>query len=231
MILPEMLDDMDLNLCSPTAEDISQTLAPYMQNYFRRDPRFPDRLKLSSSFFDDSISITVGVIYAQTTASAQEPPWVSITTLDNLPHIHTQLFVNLVALVPQERVVQLDAQLDAQLDVELPEKLFLTMPNIEVLRLSDVALSEGFLQPNPDGPRPNTKLLPSLKELCLQDVTLNDGDWSHLTTYLAHQASDGRTISFGVFGHIPYMCPELVNEIKGLVKQFNFHEDSGEESE
>ena len=225
LILPEMLDDVDLTVSVSTVEDISQTLAPYIQDYFRRDVRFQDRLNLTTSSCDEYTSIKVEVICAQTTASLQQPPQVSLAALTDLHHLNAQLFINLIALIPREHVVQLETELG----MKLPEELLLMMPNIEVLRISGVELSEGFLQPNPNGPHANTKLLPSLKELCLQDVTLDDGGWSHLTTYLAHQSSDGQAISLGMFGYIPYMCPELVDEIKGLVKELGFEVDSEEE--
>jgi len=46
--------------------------------------------------------------------------------------------------------------------MELPEEVFVMMPYIRVLHLIGAELSEGFLQPNQDGPRVNTKLIPSL---------------------------------------------------------------------
>ena len=42
---------------------------------------------------------------------------------------------------------------DADLGVELPEELFSMMPSIETICLFGATLSEGFLQPNPDGAR------------------------------------------------------------------------------
>ena len=219
LILPETLDDMDLTGYGSTLEDMPQILAPYMQDYFRRDPRFQGRLDLSCSF-GDSLSISVGVIYAQTALLVQEPPRVSLATLTDLPPPLEQLF-NLIALIPREQVVRVDAALD----VGPPEELFLMMPNIEALNLCDVELSEGFLQPNPDGLHANTKLLPSLETLWLWDPFLYDDDWSHLTTYLAHQTSDDQTISLAIFGDIPYMPPDVANEIKGLVEDFTCCQD------
>ena len=107
-----------------------------------------------------------------------------------------QSFIDLIVSTPQEHVISFDADFD----MKLPKELFFTMPNIEMLCLSDVELCEGFLQPDLDGPRANTKLFPSLRSLSLGHVVLNDGDWSHLTTYLAHQTSDSQIISFHVLG-------------------------------
>jgi len=222
LILPETLDDMDLTGYGSTVEVMSQVLAPYMQDYFRRNPRFQGRLGLYFSC-DDSISISVGVVYAQTPMQLQEPPRVSLTALTDLPPPLEQLF-SLIALIPREQVVRIDVDLE----VEPPEELFLMMPNIEALRFSDLELFEGFLKPNPRGPHANTKLLPSLETLCLQDPVLEYDDWSPLTAYLAHQTSDGQTISLAIFGDVPDMPPEVVNEIKGRVKEFTYRRDSEE---
>ncbi|KAF9647993.1 hypothetical protein BDM02DRAFT_3187523 [Thelephora ganbajun] len=100
------------------------------------------------------------------------------------------------------------------------------MPNVEMLHLSDVEVSKGFLQPNPDGPHAKAKLLPSLRSLNLENVTLNDDDWGHLTTYLGHQTSDNQSISLGVLGDTPLMRPEVMSEIRGLVEEFTYKPNS-----
>jgi len=45
-------------------------------------------------------------------------------------------------------------------------------------------------------------------------------DWSHLIKYLAHQTADGQTISLEVAGEFPCDCSEIVDGIRGLVKEF-----------
>jgi hypothetical protein len=111
--------------------------------------------------------------------------------------------------------------------MELPEGVFFMMPNIETLYICRAELSKGFLQPNPDGPHANRKLLPSLRSLILEDALMwNDEDWGHLTTYLAHQTSDDQIISLEMFGSSPNMPPEAVNGIEGLVKKFTYRLDT-----
>ena len=210
LILPETLDDMDLTGSGPAAENISQTLAPYVQDYFRRSHRFQDSLDLSFFSGYSCVAISVGVVCA-----GQELPRVSLTAVVNLPlNALERLLISLIALTPRERVVRFGGGIG----MKPPEEVFPMLPNIRILRLSEVVLSEGFLQPNPYGPHANTKLLPSLESLCLWGVT-NDS-WSHLTAYLAHQTSGGQAISLEMFGQSPYMSPEVVNEINGLVNKF-----------
>jgi len=112
---------------------------------------------------------------------------------------------------------------DADLDIKLPEEVPFVMPNIKTLYLSSVELSKGF--PQPDGPHANRKLFHSLRLLYLEGVNLNNNDWGHLTTYLAHQTSDGQTISLKVQGGSPYMAPDVVDEVKGLVEEFTSYQD------
>jgi len=135
------------------------------------------------------------------------------------PDVLVQLLTNLIALVPLKHVVSFDVGSHTTLS----ENMLSMMPNIEALRISDVKLSEGFLQPNPGGPHANTKLLPSLRLLRLEGVSfLDNDDWSHLTAYLSHQTSDSQAISLEVAGDFTYLHPEAVDEIEDLVEKVTY---------
>ena len=216
LILPEMLDELSLTIFESTVEDIAQSLAPYMRDYFRRDPRFQNRLGVFSSSSSNSITISVGAVCTQTGVPFLELPQVTLTTSTDrpLPNLLEQLFINLIALIPRERVVYFGVDVD----VKPPEAVFSMIPSIEILTIFRGLVSDGFLLPNPNGPHANTKLLPSLRSLRLENVVfLNDNDWSPLTTYLAHQTTDGQTILLVVIGNLPNGCLEVVKGIKGLV--------------
>lgn len=106
------------------------------------------------------------------------------------------------------------------------------MPNIETLRLSGRVSCKSFLELNPDGPYANMKLLPSLRSLRLENPRLReDNEWGLLKTYLAHQISDNQTISLEVIDKFYYGPPEIVDEIRGLVKEFIHHRNPAEEVE
>ena len=218
LVLPETLDDLHLNGFNSTIEDISQTLVPYMRDHFRRDARFQGELELSYISAPYTAWIVVRVIGPQTTEPAQKLPLVELKMI--VPYllpldVQEQLFIDMVALTPQEHVVSFDTNFD----IKSPERLFPAMPNIKMLNLNDVELTEGFLQPNPDGPHANTKLFPSLRSLYLEGVRLVDGDWGHLKTYLAHQTSNGQVVSLEVLDS-PDMPPDVVDEVEGLVEKF-----------
>jgi len=225
LLLPEMLDRMDVTGFDSTVDDVSQTLIPYMRDYIGRDARFRDTLEVSaSSSSPDFVAISVAVAHNETATLELDSPYVSFEIyLDDQPppDVLEQLFINLFAPIPRGHAVRLSADLG----MKLPDELLFTMPNVEMLHIFGAELSKGFLQPNPDGPHPNAKLLPLLETLSLEDVILGDGDWSNLTTYLTHQTSDGQAISLEMAGEIPYMRPEVENEIQGLVRAFIYQRD------
>ena len=227
LTLPVTLDNIHLTGFDSTVEEISQTLVPYMRDYFQRDVRFQDALGISSLFSPLSISISVNAVCGQTAELARKPPFSTFTIMPvdpPPPDTLCQLFINVITSTPREHVVLFDTNLD----IELPEELFSMMPGIETMCASDVVLSKGFLQPNPDGPHADRKLFPSLRSLYLEDIDLDDNDWGHLIAYLTHQTSGSQTISLEVLGDSPYMSPEVVNQVKSLVEEFTYYQDPEE---
>ena len=217
LTLQDMLNELRLTVFNSTVENISQNLAPYMRDYFRHNPRFQDRLGVCSSSYR-SISILVGVVRTRTAVPVLELPRVFLNIFTT-PDILDRLFIDLITQIPPEHVVAFQTRRD------VPREVFFAMPNIDTLNIIDAKVSEGFLQPNPDGPHPNTKLLPSLRSLSLNDLTLSDKEWGHLTTYLAHQTSDGQAISLEIEGNFPHLCLEVMEEVEGLVEEFNCYQE------
>ena len=119
---------------------------------------------------------------------------MALTVVPPNRHVLEQSLINLIAVIPGEHVVSFHADLR----MKLPEELFSMMANIETLHIVDAHLSEGFLQPNPDGPRVNTKLLPSFRSLCLESVILDMVDHS------THPSS-------GVEGEIMDLVPDFTH--------------------
>ena len=218
--LPKVLDYTSLYMDDSTAEDIYQTLGPYMQSLFRSDVRFQGGLKVVTS--------TRGYVnvYARLLADCleetSEPVWpsakFSTSLINQLPDlVLRKLSRNLMEFIPQENVEFL--QMGYALGIS--EEFFIAMPNLKTLWLEDVTLTHGFLQPSPDGPRAGRKLLPSLRTLRLCSVTVEDGNWQPLITYLAHQTAGDESISLQVESksNIP---PEFMEEIRGLVKGLEY---------
>jgi len=231
LILPETLDRIDLDASGCTVEDVSQTLAPYIRDHYRRDARFQDDLEVSSrSDSGTLIGISVTVVYRGPFTLEDNIPPAGFTVLltdEPPPDVLKQLFIDLIALIPRGQV----EVFSADLEMEPPEEVLIMMPTIERLYVAGLELSEGFLQPNKDGPHANTKLLPSLEYLCLEDFALKDNDWRHLTTYLAHQASGGQAISLEMVAGCPDVPPEVVSEIRGMVRGLMCPGGSGAEED
>lgn len=224
--IPETLDSMYLSGFDCTMEEVNQILVPYIRNHYQRDARFQETLGVCSFSSPGSISISVNAIANHDTAPAAKPPTAAFTVVlaDLAPTaILEQLLIDLIKLIPREHVVSFNA--NALLYMKPPEELFLMMPSIRTLYLSGVEVSKGFLQPDPDGPRANKKLLPALRALHLEDVTLTDNDWGHLTTYLVHQTSNHQIVSLQVFGDSPCMPQAVVDEIRGLVGEFTYEQE------
>ena len=222
LILPGTLDEMSLTGSDPTVEDISQNLGPYVRDYFRRDTRFQDRLEITSCSTSRFVTISVAGQGSQTPTPV---PWLTLSVVpsDPPPGMLEQMFINLIAPIPREHLVSIVAAVN----VKLPELPF-TMPNIERLHLIDMELTKGLLQPNPKGPQANTKLFPSLQSLCLEDVIADHiTDWRHLAAYLAHQTSGGQTVSLEVIGDSPWMPPNVLKEMEGLVNGFIYRPNPG----
>jgi len=198
LILPGTLDEMYITGFDPTVEEISQDLGPCMQDYFRRGTVFQDGLDFSSYSTHNFTSISVAVARTQTTGLAPRVTLAVVPDGPSPPDVLEQLFANLIVPIPRERVVSFVADANPR----LPEELYFTMPNIKKVYLFGVELSEGFLKPNPDGPRANTKLFPSLRLLCLQDVDTEDSNWGHFIAYLVHQTSRSR------WSAISLVCPQ-----------------------
>lgn len=224
--LPAELDCMDLNTTKsrPTTDEILRTVGPHLQDRFRRDTRFQNKLEVSISF-----ERRIQIVVCRTDnhlAMGSEPkpgqPYLRFLTSRGslLPSdpVMKNLALDLMAFAPREHV----AYLRTHKCFELPEEAFVARPNIETLSLQDITLSEGFLQPNPDGPYANTKLLPSLKLLRLTKVATKEAGWKPLVSYLAHQTSGCQVVSLELSLASPALPWEFIKEAKDLVEEFRY---------
>jgi len=219
LAFPNALTTMALTAYNSTVEGASQILRQYLQGYFRRDHGPRDRLEMKAHSTRNQLLLRVNTLV--------EPPGrlpllvllqVSLAR-EAPPSILENLCLNLITLTPRARVYHFDTSLPPN---RLEDQL-IEMPNIETLTLFDVTLYRRFLQPNPRGPRTRTKLLPSLRSLCLEKVSLTNHDWGDLTTYLAHQTSGGQGISLKIAGDFPHLCVDMAKEVESMVEKFQCH--------
>jgi len=114
-------------------------------------------------------------------------------------------------------------------DLSVTEEIVVAMPNLETLYLMRPVVTHGFLLPDPRGPNLHKKLLPSLRRLYLQDAKAVDDDWEPLVTYLAHQTSGNQAVSLDLFGKGVHVCPEVIEQIEGLVEELVYEPDRDQE--
>ena len=231
---PGTLDSMSLTVLDPAVEDVLQISGPYLRGYFRRDRWLQGRLGICSDYSISEWRSPPGDCFTRVNILGElrggntfRPSPVAtfrVVLAEAAPRgVLGNLCLDLNAFPPGERVGRLETTIPAS--TNKTEGLLITMPNVETLILSNVVLSKGFLQPDPDGPHANTKLLPSLRSLVLKHIiSLSDNDWGHLTTYLTHQISGGQPISLKVGSFFPHMCPEVAKELESLAGEFGCHD-------
>jgi hypothetical protein len=208
-----------MNLTNCTPEGVSTTFGPYLRDCLLRDGRFRNQLGIYIELYPGYAFINaVATRYTEspTLSPMGGSPSLAFTfTLsdDLTPEALNKLFTDFVAHIPGEHVVSFKAYGHSN---SMKEALAV-MPNIQRLHLVGVSLTNGFLQPDPCGPHANTKILPSLRYLHLEDM--EEDSWSPLIPYLAHQTSGGQAVSLRITGESVDICPSVVGKIKDLVEE------------
>ena len=129
-----------------------------------------------------------------------------------------KLYADILALPPQESVVYLETDIW----VEVEEEILVTMPNLEALYILKTVVDDGFLLPDPNGPNANTKLIPSLRRLYLEDSLWAYGEFGPLFHYVTHQTSGNHPFSLYLFGKHSHIHSGTAKEMEGLVEEFVF---------
>jgi hypothetical protein len=220
--LPERVDHTRLEFHNHTSDEVKEVIAPRIRDYLRRDPRFEDRLGISIEVSDDHILLgaeVIGVEYhGPDRLPRQAPPHPFFVTL-LAPDESEKSCIDILALLPQERIVYFEANLS----MAVTKEVVVAMPNLKTLYLINAAVSAGFLLPNPDGPNAHTKLLPSLRRLYLRDAGVGVlRDWSPLVRYVTHQASGDHPFSLVLMGEHTHICSGAAKEIEGLVEELTY---------
>ena len=231
--LPASLDHTSLYVDDSTLDEIYEILGPYMRRLFQHNIRFQDGLKVITSacgFVNIYVRLLAGCL-----EETSEPVWpsaiFSISLIGPLlpgPAELRKLTLDLMEFIPQEQV----EFLQMEHTLEVPETFFVEMPKLKTLWLENVTLPDRFLQPSPNGRYVSRKLLPSLRTLRLNGFIVVGDDWGPLVSYLAHQTSDGQSVSLQVKSKSD-MPPGVMKEIRGLVKDLEYffegHNDCGDD--
>ena len=215
---PETMVKMDLTVFRCTVEDILGTLGPYVQDYIRRNGRFRDGLGIRAISFSNSVTIDVSTI-SSVTGPISKIAFATFTAIlqDELPPpAENKLCINFLAHIPREHVVYFGGSMN----MDAVRATVAAMPKIQELHLTGALLVGRFLQPDLDGPLANKKLLPSLRRLRLEDITLGGDNWDPIIPYLTHQTSGGQRIALTIGGLRQHICKGVLRKIKDLVEEF-----------
>jgi hypothetical protein len=212
---PETMDKIALGVLRCTAEDILGTFGPYVQDYIQRGGRFRDGLGVHVASYTSHVSVRINAISRLTRPNSMVMfARFEATLQDELPlPAENKLWIDFVAHIPGEHVVCLSGEAS----VDVVRGVVATMPKIRILHLTGAFLVGRFLQPDPDGPLSNKKLLPSLQWLKLKNTALTEDGWSPIIPYLTHLASGGQRILLTIEGPRQHICKDVLKKIKGLV--------------
>jgi hypothetical protein len=198
--------------CSPL--DLPQTLGPYLGNHIRR--RSPDRLHLFVDPGPEYSTIFVGDDSTREGWSVTVHGDFSLTSEEEAE----RLFFDVIAHIPQEKVVRLTTGLP----ILRSEELCVQMCHLTHLNLNQVDLSRWFAEPDTRKPHIFKDLLRGLHSISIIEPSLSGGDWSPLTNFLTHRAAVGNRISSLSLSGYPHMGEGVVESIRRAVEAF---EDGG----
>ncbi|KAF9645361.1 hypothetical protein BDM02DRAFT_3271756 [Thelephora ganbajun] len=225
--LPDRMEHMDLNFRGCTLEGTRRIIGPYIGDYLHRDTRIGGRpgvfvLSTANGILLQVSAVCTWLHYVDRLPIRSHPyATLGVTLSQNTSRQERdELCIDILALLPRERIVYLNTNLSTH----VMEELLVPMPNIEALHLVDAVMPNWFLLPNA-----HRKLLPSLQWLVLENVATEDHDWDPLVRYLTRQTSGGQSVSLTVFGKGVHICTEVVKQIRDLVGWLVYDPGPGEE--
>jgi len=208
---------LDLTLYSCAAEDISDTVGPYLRNYLRRRGTAQHELGLYVASWDGIVLHVGDAAGLLPSISVSQPmvPFISITvttgraTPDDLPG---KIILGLIAHIPQEEIVYLRTHGNpTSLD-----NIYSQLPNLRTLHSAKIPLSAVFQKPKADG----GDRVPYLQHVFFDRVVADGGDWTPLTTFLSRRAFSGKWLDSLEIVHSPSMHSGVVKDIRDLVRDF-----------
>jgi len=213
---PRTMDKLHLSLDCAIA-DISQTVGPYLGDYIRRRGKpqgglgifLPGKYPIALCFREVG-----GIDYS--TARSPNDWFLKIEIYPEQPlreQLPANLILDLITHTPQEDLVDFQSE-------ENPVAMgsvYARFPNLRTLSFDDTPLATIFPKSNP-GEDEGIPL--SLQHISLHRLTVEDGYWSPLTTFLSHHASTGNQLRTLKVFCCPPMHPEVVESVRAAVQEF-----------
>ena len=224
---PRNMDSLTLTLDECGIADISRTIGPYLRDHLQRRDRPQGGLNLlvSSWNTNDTPHITFhagdarGVDFSAPSL-AEIKPFVKVNVvLGGAPRkdVLERVALDLTTYAPREEVVhfRMYNQLATRLDT------YTQFPNLKALSFDDMYLPAAFPNQILIG---EGKISPSLKHVFLEDMVVDDADWSPLVTFLAHCVSSGNRLDTLVIVRSAHMCSDVMESIRGMVRELKIED-------
>ena len=218
---PGNMDGLCLTLRDSDAIDISQIVGPYVRNHLQRHdrPQNGSNLRVSGGCFGQWTGNEVGI---RSPAPERGPIYRDVSVrvvLRGEPHrtLIERAALDLITYAPLEEADFFFAQ---NVPIVM-EDIHTRLPNLRVLRFEAVLLRAAFPDPNLVE---SGEAFPSLEHLTLRHMVLDDGDWSPLVTFLACRVTSGNRLDTLEITCSICMCPEVMEGIRGMVREFEFRE-------
>jgi hypothetical protein len=211
---PEKMDCLSITTCGCAVLDITRTVGPHLRDYVRRRGKSRNGLDIFLTY-DRSITLHVSDV-GETDPSIMPAFARTIVTLDEIPGPEelAKLNLDLVTHVPLYEVTSLRSQCPAFM-----ADLCTRLPNLKALNLEAISMSAVFPKPDRNASGVYEEVYPLLQHLSLGRLSLDDRDWTPLTTFLSFRASAGNPIISLTILDSPHMCPEVVEDMRGVVEK------------
>ena len=210
--------DLGLKLQECAVGDISQVIGPYLRDYFGRRGGSQNGVGLFVSQSWNVIDHSVGYVgdLDPATPAGDQVRWFATIeiSLSEIPpdDLLEGLVLDLLAHTPKEDVVYF------RVSEVATEAISTHFPNLRAAHFDETPLST-LTNLGGDG-----KSLPSLRHVCLDEVVVDDGDWSPLITFLASRVSSGNQLDGLEVFYAPHMCANVMEEIRSVVRHFRTEE-------
>ena len=218
--LPNRMDMLFIDLHRCAAEDIPQTIGPYLRDYVRRRGRSPKGLgiSLSSHCFISFGAGDVGELHPSTSRSERMAAFLYLNICHQQPlpdDVRDQLALDLIAYIPREEIAYFRTRERLAAVKDLPVR----MPNLKALDFQAIPLYPTFsvVLDSPDGSQVEEVIPSTVKHLFLGNLILNGYDWVHLIAFLTRRVSAGNWLGSLRIDGPCHMCEEVSAGVRGVV--------------
>jgi len=220
---PRNLDSLALTLEGCDVVDVSQTIGPYLRDHLQRRDRSQDGLNLLVSSANTHVAFRAGDargIDFSAPSRAETNTFVSINVAlsgARRGSVLERVALDLITYVPQEEVVHFRIhKLDALVDAHTQ------FPNLRALSFDDIYLPTAFPKPKPNG---EGRISPSLEHIFLENMVVDEGNWSPLVNFLAHRVSSGNRLDTLVIVRSTPIPPKATKSIRGMVRELRIEDE------